>query len=290
MNIFLKHIIFFSIGLLIFNSFVLLIVEPYYYKPYNNQYVNDSCKIILLADSHGLPLKDNLKMQGVLNYSSASDSYFDMYRKLLYSIKNSSIEKVIITTDNHTLSKYRENFNNSDRSVKYIQFNDYDLLITNSYELFKEKYLQRIVPLFNPKTTEIVKNYFKSFLENKNKAQTNWKLNNKKRQLSRERAELQYVGSDSSEKLTECVRSIIELCKDRKIDIVAIKFPLAKDYLNETYGKNYGADNIFKSLGIPVYDFRELYIDHDEYFSNQDHLNDKGGKLFSEELVKVLKL
>ena len=289
MKIFLKHILFFTFGLLILNLLVLFIVEEYYFKPYNNSYIRNSNEIIILADSHGLPLKDNLNMQGVTNFSSASDSYYDMYRKLIYSIKNLNIKKVIITTDNHTLSKYRENFNNTDRSVKYIQFDDNDILLNNSYELFKEKYLQRIIPLFNPKTTEIVKNYLKSF-GNKKKRQTNWKLNNNKKFASKERADLQYIGLESSFRLTECIKSLAKLCDNNNIEIVAIKFPLSKDYLIEIEGKNFGADDLFKSLDIEVYDFSKLYVDYDEYFANQDHLNSIGGKIFAEELIYKLNL
>lgn len=289
MNFFLIKIIYYLVGFAILNVVVFVIVSRYYYEPYENVPIPSDSEILILADSHGLPLEQKLAEYKVYNFSSASDSYYDMFRKLKYAFKHMELKKVIISADDHTLSLYRDKYNNANRSIKFVDFNDADLILKNNYELFKEKYLQRIIPLFNPKTTVIVKNYFKSIFTHKKKRQTNWKLNKNKRTVARKRAELQFDGLESSKKMIVCVKSIVELCKDRDIEIVAIKFPLSRDYLIETEDKNYGADDLFRSLGIEIYDFKEIFIGYDEYFANQDHLNNKGGELFSEELIKMLK-
>ncbi|NOR45515.1 MAG: hypothetical protein GQ534_08005 [Candidatus Delongbacteria bacterium] len=86
------------------------------------------------------------------------------------------------------------------------------------------------------------------------------------------------------------MNEIVELCKQKNIEIIAIKFPLAKDYLIEVDGRNYGADAYFAKLGIKTFDFSQIYIDHDEYFANQDHLNELGGEIFAKELLKRVEL
>jgi len=112
--------------------------------------------------------------------------------------------------------------------------------------------------------------------------------NKKKQKDSAKRAKKQFRGKESSENLKSCITDIVKFCKDNDIDIIAIKFPLAKDYLIEVDGRNFGADMYFANLGIKTYDLTEIYIDHDEYFANQDHLNDIGGELFSKELLKIV--
>ncbi|NOR45663.1 MAG: hypothetical protein GQ534_08775 [Candidatus Delongbacteria bacterium] len=281
---------FFTLGLILINVALILIVEKYYNKPYNNIPINDQDEIFILADSHGLPLKQNLRESGIYNFAIGSDSYFDIYRKIVYLIKYTNMNKIIITADDHTLSIYRENSNNIDRSVKFIDYNDNDFLLENNYSLMKEKYLKRYLPIFNTKTTGIVEGFFRSMFKKPKVRSLDWDSFENKKKASKARAKLQFKGTNSSERLKSCIKEIVNLCKLQNIKIIAIKYPLSKDYLTEVNGRNFGADEYFAELGIKTYDFTKIYINNDEYFANQDHLNDLGGKKFADELKKRLNL
>ncbi|MBN2790193.1 MAG: hypothetical protein JXR69_08380 [Candidatus Delongbacteria bacterium] len=282
-------IIIFTLGVILINTVIYFITDRYYFKPYENiEKINSNDTVFILADSHGGPLKQNLREFGVYNFSIGSDSYFDIYRKIVYLKKHSNIKKVIITADDHTLSIYRERLNNKDRSVHFLEISDSDILLEGRFSIFKEKYFKRYVPLFNPKTTAIVGRYFRSLFKKKKNTVLDWDTNDNKKKESVKRAKSQFRGTESSTELTECIRKTVELCKSYDIEIVTIKFPLAKDYLSEIKGRNFGADEQFRELGIKTYDFTELYINHDEYFANQDHLNDLGGELFAKELLKIV--
>ncbi|NOR45514.1 MAG: hypothetical protein GQ534_08000 [Candidatus Delongbacteria bacterium] len=175
------------LGLLAINIFLFLVVQKYYYQPYEHIPISDKDEVFILADSHGSPLKQNLRDSGVYNFSIGSDSYFDIYRKIIYLAKNTNVKKVIITADDHTLSEYREKLNNKDRSVKFIDMDDNDFLLSGNFSKWKEKYLKKYVPLFNSKTTGIVERYFKSLFKDKKKKVYDWVSNkNKKKRFCKE--------------------------------------------------------------------------------------------------------
>lgn len=81
-------------------------------------------KATLLSDSHGAALGNLTEKINVYNFSMGSDSYFDMETKLIYLIKNSNVNKILIIVDDHTLSTYREKLNNIDRSSYYKSINE----------------------------------------------------------------------------------------------------------------------------------------------------------------------
>lgn len=290
MKKYFARILLFTFGVILINTVIFFIVKEYYYKPYENiSEINDNDTVFILADSHGGPLNQNLREHGIYNFSIGSDSYFDMYRKIVFLKKYHNIKKVIITADDHTLSMYREKLNNKDRSVYFLDVGDKDFLLSDKISLIKEKYFKRYIPLFNAKTTGIVERYFKSLFKDKRTKVYDWATNKNKKRDSVKRAKKQLKGKVSSENLKACMTEIVEFCKENDINIITVKFPLAKDYLIELNGSNFGADKHFAELGIKTYDFTELYIDHDEYFANQDHLNELGGNLFSDELLKIVK-
>ena len=285
------RILLFTAGVILINTSILLISNKYYFKYYENfPETTDKDTVFILSDSHGGPLKQNLREHGVYNFSIGSDSYFDMYRKLIYLKKNSKIKKIIITADDHTLSMYREKLNNKDKSVHYLDIEDKDFLLKDKISILKEKYFKRYVPLFNGKTAKIVGKYLINVFKLKKKVNYDWATNENKLKDSKKRAKTQFKSLESSDDLRSCITEIVRFCRENEIDIIAVKYPLAKDYLIEVNGRNFGADEHFESLGIKTYDFSKLYIDHDEYFANQDHLNELGGQIFAKELLRIIGL
>ena len=123
MRKFIIKTIYFSFILIIIN----VILNHYGNNIYLNNYKNYSSKFnsFLLADSHGLPLKNYTEKNGVYNFSAGSDSYFDMKRKINFLLTQTKVDTIYITVDDHTLSPYREKTNNLDRSIYFSTINDY---------------------------------------------------------------------------------------------------------------------------------------------------------------------
>jgi hypothetical protein len=286
MKRFLKNILYFTFLLLFINLiFGLLIQYLKYYNMYES--VNLNCTSYLLADSHGLPLKNNLEKNNIFNFSAGSESYFDMLRKIKFLISNSKIKRLIITTDDHTLSKYRDQSNNLDRSAKFTTVSDYN----GYYDYFINKYLKRYIPFCNPKARDLIKAYL--FTPKKQPSLTKqpiWKNLKKvdKIKSALVRADYQFIDNHSSINLINAIESIIDVCRKNKIEIIGIKFPIANEYYPMVEKRSYHADSIFYKKGIRVFNFSKIFDRNDEYFANQDHLNDVGGIVFCNILLDSL--
>ena len=251
-------------------------------------------KTFLLADSHGLHLYDYPKQYGVKNFSFAGDSYVDLYRKLDFLLRNAQVDTVLLTVDDHILGTYRDFNNNHNRSIYYASSSCFK----NSYEFMKEKHLRYNIALFQPEVALLLRrkffvNYFQwiDLKENKKETKVNWSVLNKKDRVkkSRNRAFLQFDGHQKSQTQEDALDSIIVLCKKHQVELIGLKFPLAKEYLDILEGRNFGADSIFHTHNLPVLDFTTLYIEQSEMFINQDHLNDRGAQAFTEVLFAALK-
>lgn len=102
--------------LLICNTIVYLFAQDVYHESYN-KVPDKSFDSFIFADSYGMALRDYGEEYNVYNFAMASDSYFDIKRKLSYLIRNDyQINTVYIGVDNHSLSTNREHMNNLDRS------------------------------------------------------------------------------------------------------------------------------------------------------------------------------
>jgi hypothetical protein len=253
-----------------------------YFKSYEQ--VDLNFDTYLLADSHGTPLKNYLEESGIYNFSAPSDSYLDMLIKIKYLVKHSKVKRIIIAVDDHSLSPYRENINNIERSAFYINKEDYSSIFNGVFYSLKKHLV-----LLNPGIRQIIRSYIHSFFIKKTKSRE-WRLLTDQERIvaSRERFNFQFNFKNPSKKLTAALLDIIDLCKSNHIDLIGIQFPLSKTYFNIIKDNSFHADKVFYSKGLKVYDFRKLYQDHDDYFINQDHLNHAGSKDFIKTLLEKI--
>lgn len=284
MKQFSYDLVVFSLIILLLNSVLLLFSISKYHNEYK-KIPDKKFKVFVLSDSHGAPLEDFTEKYNIYNFSAGSDSYFDMKRKLMYLIENEyNVDTVFITADDHTLSPYREQANNMDRSVVYSSKDDFE----NNYEFIKEKYIKFYLPVFQPKISPL----FKSFFNSKLKTLLKLEVNNLKEipwsELSKEdrvkkanhRMQSQFPYDIKSEKLKKSLLEIISICKENEIDLIGLKYPLSRSYIEVLQNKNFGADDLISSKGLKLIDKKELFKNNPELFSNQDHLNSEGGELF----------
>jgi hypothetical protein len=285
MRNFLINILYYSVILFFLN----IILNYYGNKVYLGTYKECSLnyKSYLLSDSHGLPLKRYTEKYNVFNFSAGSDSYFDMKRKLNYLISNTKLDTVFITVDDHTLSPYRELKNNLDRSVYFATLADYD----NIFELLKEKLVYNI-SFLQPKKRTILKKYIKykikrivygNHILHDKIDEKSWADLTEEQRLasSKGRFYLQFPGTEKSEKLKKTLEEIIRICNKNNIVLIGVKFPLTKEYIETIGKKTYGASGLFIEKGLKVMDYKTIFINKEECFLNQDHLNAKGGEEFS---------
>ena len=287
MKKFIFNILFFLFLLVFINALISLIVGKAYFKDYSEVSLNYNS--YLLADSHGKALKDFINENGVFNFSCESDSYFDMLRKLRFLIRNTKVNRVILTVDDYTLSRYREIANNLDRSVVYTSPEDFD----HKFDFIKDRYLKRYIFFFNPKSRDIMK----AKITEKYKQKTGKKDYNKpwnelneqeKLNLANFRDGSLFQDKYRSEDLVSALEKIISLCRSNKIELIGIKFPSSHYYYSLIRGKSFNADSLVKNKGFRVFDFTTIYRNNDDYFHDPDHLNEHGGKIFADTLLKSI--
>lgn len=284
MKKFITNILYFGIILLIINMIFYAITYKAYFKEYEK--INLEFDSYLFADSHGTPLNKLTEEFGIYNFSAASDSYFDILRKVKFLIKNTQVKRMYVAVDDHSLSPYRENTNNLERSTIYIIKEDYTSAFTGVINRLK-KYMV----LFNPGIREIIRSYVQSKLVSQTKKEEWSKLSIEKQiHKSNQRFNFQFDFDHSSISLTSSLEEIILLCNKNNIELIGIQFPLTKIYFNTIRNNSFNADQIFKKHNLQVYDFRKLYENNDEYFSNQDHLNQLGSIDFIVKFSNQLKL
>lgn len=285
MKAFLKNIGLFLLLLIGINVILYVLIEHIYIKDYYKVDLNQ--KEYLLADSHGYHVGDLNETNGIYNLSQKGDSYEDLKRKLTFLIRNSEIERLYLSVDDHTLSPSREDSNNKELSVYFTQHQDFE-----SYGSYiNEKYLKRYVVYFNSKYSSILKHFFKNKLASMfSSAQepVAWSKLSKeeKNTLSNERFNTYFTQKNQSKKLLSSLITIIDLCKKNNVELIGVKFPLTSSYNNVLGKNNFKADSLFNEKNLHVLDFKEAFLKQDSLFIDQDHLNTAGEKAFKKLLLK----
>lgn len=284
MRKFIFSIFYFLIIILLFNGVVFVFANDNYYKGYH-EFPDKSYHAFLLADSHGMPLEKFPEKFGIYNFSSNSDSYADMERKITYLIDHQyQVKKIYISADDHTLSPYRESINNMDKSIVYTS--------KINFNYIREKYIKYYFPIFQLKVNSI----FRMYLEDKVKIIFNQKektatkiiwselSEEDKRKRASDRVLGQFPSKIRSQKLEKTLVKIITLCQQNNIELIGVKFPVTNSYLKKLGNQNYGADKVLESKEVKMKDYKSIFDGSDDYFGDQDHLNPEGAEKF----VKIL--
>ena len=286
MKKFIIKVVCFAGILLIINAFLYGLGNHLYWKPYLKE-IDPACHTFLLSDSHGEILGDLTEKHDIFNFSAGSESYSDMYRKVKFLIKNTSVKTIVISVDDHTLSSYRDKLNNGDRSVLYSDCGDF----SSFSDFIKQKYIKHYIVLFNPTVRSIVRRYLLYEViglvkGRKGDTATNWGCLSdfERKRRSNVRALMQFPDGGESEQNRAILECIVEKCRENDVDLIGIKFPLSKDYVESISGKSFNADRVFLRHSLRVMDFMTIYTNNNSYFRNQDHLNDLGALHFAEVL------
>jgi hypothetical protein len=271
--------------MLTLNFLLFFLIRGFYVKDYDE--VDLDYSAYLLADSHGIPLGDFTELYDVHNFSGHSDSYLDMERKLNYLIRNTNVSKVYISVDDHMLSPTRERQNNLDRSAYYTENEDF----SHFKDFFLEKYLKYYCVFLNDRYSLVIKNFLQDELFDYSKwggtsSKSKWEELTTTEQvaMSRDRVENYFDSTYASAKLSDSLQRIIYLCKTKNIELIGLRFPLSKTYVDILENESYEADSVFEGNQLEIVDFDSLFLEKDYMFRDMDHMDKAGG----EEFVDIL--
>ncbi len=286
MNNFLSKVLKFLALLFSVNLLLFCFVKLFYIKDYEQ--VDLGFSEFILADSHGIPLSDFSEDYRVHNFSEHGDSYLDMERKIKYLIAETEVDKIYLTVDDHTLSPYRENFNNMDRSAYFSVLSDHQDVV----EYVEEKYLEYYIVFLHDKYSLVIRNFIESELFDYTKwggsKKTSWESLSKEAREYKSRMRIQdfFPNTEKSETLTETLNDIISLCKNNDIELIGIRFPLTESFHENLGSKSFNADSIFYQNELKVLDYDSLFFGQDTLFRDQDHLDAEGGDIFADILFE----
>lgn len=309
-KIFMKKGVIFLIVLFIIifiiNSFYINIIfnEKNIYRNYEQFLQTDKSdlEIIFFGDSHPAMDINPEYIDNSFNFAVPSETYEQTFIKVKWIIENyPNIDIFVIPYDYHSFSSYRSNpYYDKKHWLNFVSVKDLSELSNSSQlEIMVYKYLP-----ITGKGTEIL-----SYVENKeNKTELylGWQKETKKfidnenmTKSASDRVDMQLVGNPNikDKKLFDSFIKINNLLEKNNKKIILIKYPLTEEYLFAVKKKGLNKNSFYQEEKYLLEKFEELYIlDYQDYFSenktifsDQDHLNDKGAKIFSKKINDNLK-
>jgi hypothetical protein len=282
----------FFINLIVFYS----IINPEVYRPYESTMQNINAENFIFSDSHGWSLTINysegerlLKAYNIQNLSYGSDSYFDIYFKLKYLIKqNIKIDTIYLSADPHMLGQKRVNNNNRNLSIVYADFETYKLFFDITYpEFFVRKYLRKYLSTFDVNNAKLIQEYLGSMLSyTSTKNSQKWIDLSIDQRVKQSAARFEnFYQKGSTKKLEKALNKVLLIAKQNKINVVGVEFPVSEQMKSLGIPENIvELKNILNDNGIEVLSLN--HIEDPKYFNNQDHVNELGAKIIIDKIIK----
>lgn len=147
----------------------------------------------------------------------------------------------------------------------------------------------------------IHRKFFQDYLIKRGKKKENvnyWAKLTSKEKIERAKKRVHSYRLDSPSKIDQATRSYYEKAiikaKEHGIKIYLVYYPQTKEYLAEINKENnVKVDNFVSSLAsennVTVLDYRHYFESDESFFKNQDHINEKASKVFTQEVLQVIK-
>lgn len=259
---------------------------------------------LFAGDSHGSDdINKNLLPDGYYNISRPSDNLKDIYCKLLYLMSQGRVIKnLVIETDPQLYSNYRLNLNNNDLAINYLNYREYSKIFQTN---FLEYYIMKF-PLMSQKNRNFIfKASFKKIIKytsNKYKAligvPNKIEKSGNSSLLNNENSKAKVIyhfskGALNNNEIIHYFLKIKELTEANKINLIGIRFPVSKNYIDQLeksiYSKTETEITVFLKEHISTsLNYRNLFIENPEYFLDTDHLNINGSRIFTKIVIKDL--
>lgn len=288
----LKSAVFLGIFLVMNLLLFEWLTRPILYRDYVRHKYNNIGKYnkVLFSDSRGESiLQQDLDKAGVYNFSLGSDNYRDILFRIIYLHSHyPGIDTIILGLDKHMLSGYRENLNNNNRSVFYLDGSTRSSYIPYSRPEVILRQAWFFLPFLDTKNAELYYLALKSrlnkllHLEPPVSDPLAWHQHSKpeQRALAQGRIKLQFPYARKSVILEKYLQQIIDYCKENHLILIGLNFPLTRAYLNLQDQIQIDPNELFRENKLPIIDLSHSLQESDSLFLNADHLNDSGSAEF----------
>ncbi len=300
----IKPVIFISLFLVLLHTFIIR-GNPYLRQEnrYHTQFKNiakSKAKYLILGDSQAAVIPKDYLSDNFYNMAFGSDGINEMYIKLLYALEhNHNIKAVLLNCPYNIFAESRKITNNKLFIKPFTSPNLYEQLFHEPYS--KGAFIDTITkyPPFNPniyvftrkKIFKIIKNIIKKPEYSLKQGEKSWANlpEGKRRKLAEQRAKDTLTNIIIPE-FIETLKKTIALCKNKKIQIIGIRYPFSEDYMKAASKYNIKkVDCLIKKMPFDYFLNYENLCRERKYFINQDHLSPEGLKLLINKLSQDLK-
>ncbi len=295
---------------LAYTNLVLKKTSTYQQEMFNQEYLDNltsnTLNFVFLGDSHNQVAVEIYTLSDSINYGYGGDNYIKLYYKLKRLIdKNINVKNIVLETDISSFSTYSTaNGKILDQLFIYSKFIPYDDITKLRKQSSMSNWIEAHFPVFGngPELKFIFFGKAESGNFNNGWVRLDGNLSSGNKTAA---AELTYEIHFKDQDLIdvsqmEYFSKILELAKAKGINVVLIKYPLAKEYdsllaNNLKSAREEYYDDIFLTINstlganYAVLDYSDLFFDYPDYFSDAEHLNYLGAEVFSKKLSIDLK-
>jgi hypothetical protein len=284
----LKFLGIFSSICLVSLFFNYLLINYYGYEIKKDQ------NILVLGDSHTEYAIDDNVFKRSINLSHSADSYFYSFLKIRKLKKeNPQIDTLLLALSNHNLLiEYEERwlFNTAHIKSKFRIYTDL-MSFSDFLVLFKSNpsaVIQGIIE--SPKYS--IKLLFRGGLKERDlgKFQSSQR-NSLEKDIEYRKKNMNQRALEYSQIDTKYLFSITEFCDKNNIELIFVSTPIHPEYI-KLKGEEIQLLNDFYSSNLTKYKFLDYsqFDVPDNYFQDLDHLNAKGAKFFTAQLMKDINM
>lgn len=294
----MKNIIIKIIPYLVF--FVLLNLICYNYSDFYKQEhkyvqriddtIDNQSETIFLGDSHVETIKLLNLSENIGNLAFGADGVYEMYIKALIMLeKNKNLKQVFIATEPQL-------FNNTGSSNSTF-LGRYLLEIEDSLNVYNKSKLNLLtdrVPLFNDGYIGFVLNSFYEYFKTRSsQIEKPWSslTENQRKEISIATGKSDHRNLMGNENFLEAYKALVNLCKQNKIKIIGVRFPVNENYINQCSEDDLKRVNEFLgALNLDSHLDYSTLITNPKYFADEDHLNKQGIAKLAEIIYKDTKI
>jgi hypothetical protein len=262
------------------------------------------------GDSHARNGVNPKIISGSFNFGTSAENYIETYYKLKKIIDHDKIKiktaifEIDLVTFSSLLTDQTRIFDDLYFFHKYVPWAEVKKIENASNLEMLKMYLAEVyfpaigqgedfVDIFvAPKLTEVYLGWTKEY--------ENYALSDT-RKTAQATYDLQFDGQARISPVSlEYFLKTLELAKENNINIIFIKYPIAKEYDEIITERGFDKSSYYKTIfneidkklnsNYQVLDYYNLFFDHSEYFTNPDHLNYLGAEILSKKISEDLKI
>lgn len=260
---------------------------------------------VVLGDSHAQVGVVPKELGNAANLSQLGEAYIVRYYKLRYNVRKNpgKIKTLVMPLDLHSFSPvWGQNFNNVSSS-RYVNFLDY-MWHTGVTATALKSFVHYYLFPYADCTREIYRALPK--VQKAKRQKDLGLLTQSLADLSVTNSQIEWLMSEHygeerewlSQKSLLYFNRIKALCQEHDIRVIFVRFPVSEPYVEAASQvvpiEEFDAmtrELVNEWPGAVLLDYRELYFDREDFFSDLNHLNAKGAIHFSrhfrEDLVRL---